>query len=250
MRRQREVRPIILAGGLGTRLRPRTEHLPKPLLPVNGRPLLWYVINSLKGTFTRRPIVILAYKGDLIRAFFETENVTFQETPNRTMAEAFLAVAENDHSNAFLGMSSDVLIHPKGVDVILDEYHENTPANYVLFVKLSGPGHKTWKFEVLDGCLKDVLREESKTNFERVLLLLTRETVFKLRELLPSPVREEDLPSDLRQYQTGWTLILKSCVMNGVSIRARFVDIPVQNVNGPEDFRLAEDFVKRYRMGS
>ena len=39
---------IILCGGLGTRLRPFTKVLPKPLMPINGRPILEIVIYKLK----------------------------------------------------------------------------------------------------------------------------------------------------------------------------------------------------------
>ena len=37
---------IILAGGLGTRLSEYTESLPKPMVPVGGRPMLWHVMNT------------------------------------------------------------------------------------------------------------------------------------------------------------------------------------------------------------
>ena len=37
---------IILAGGLGTRLSEYTESIPKPMVPVGGRPMLWHVMNT------------------------------------------------------------------------------------------------------------------------------------------------------------------------------------------------------------
>ena len=38
---------LILAGGLGTRLRPLTNYLPKPLIPLVGKPLVMHIIDSL-----------------------------------------------------------------------------------------------------------------------------------------------------------------------------------------------------------
>ena len=44
----KELTAVILAGGQGTRLRPFTSVLPKPLVPVNGKPILEIIINKLK----------------------------------------------------------------------------------------------------------------------------------------------------------------------------------------------------------
>ncbi|MCC5990814.1 MAG: NTP transferase domain-containing protein, partial [Thermosphaera sp.] len=40
---------IILAGGLGSRLHPLTKTLPKPLIPLAGKPILQYIIDLLKA---------------------------------------------------------------------------------------------------------------------------------------------------------------------------------------------------------
>ena len=40
---------IILAGGLGTRLRSEIKNIPKCMAPVNGKPFLWYLLKDLEG---------------------------------------------------------------------------------------------------------------------------------------------------------------------------------------------------------
>ncbi len=60
------------AAGLGERLRPVTEHLPKPLLPVLGRPLIGIILGKLTSACKGRIGVNLHYKGDLIRAWFNS----------------------------------------------------------------------------------------------------------------------------------------------------------------------------------
>ena len=61
---------VILAGGLGTRLRPILGDLPKPLAPVCGRPFLEYQIETLKAAGFDRLVLCVGYRHDLIEAHF------------------------------------------------------------------------------------------------------------------------------------------------------------------------------------
>lgn len=62
---------VIMAGGLGSRLRPHTEHCPKPLLPVAGKPMLEHIIDRAKGEGFHRFIVATHYLGDMIESYFQ-----------------------------------------------------------------------------------------------------------------------------------------------------------------------------------
>jgi len=59
---------MVLAAGLGTRLRPVTDHLPKPLVEIAGRTLLDHAIDRLASAGVERVVVNLHYKGDMIAA--------------------------------------------------------------------------------------------------------------------------------------------------------------------------------------
>ena len=61
---------VILAGGLGTRLRPLTESVPKPLLPVRGRPFLHHQIYSIKSFGFTRVLLLVSYLGEQIERYF------------------------------------------------------------------------------------------------------------------------------------------------------------------------------------
>ena len=63
-------RAVILAGGLGTRLRPYTTVLPKPLMPVGDRPILDIVIRQLARAEFERITIATGYLAELIEAFF------------------------------------------------------------------------------------------------------------------------------------------------------------------------------------
>jgi dTDP-glucose pyrophosphorylase/CBS domain-containing protein len=61
---------VIMAGGMGTRLRPLTEDLPKPMLPVGGKPLLELVIEQLRQVGIRRVNITTHYKPEKISDHF------------------------------------------------------------------------------------------------------------------------------------------------------------------------------------
>lgn len=63
------MKAMILAAGLGQRMRPLTDHLPKPLLPVAGKPLLQYHLENLQQAGVREVIINLAWLGEKIRQF-------------------------------------------------------------------------------------------------------------------------------------------------------------------------------------
>lgn len=70
---------ILLCGGKGERLRPLTEDLPKPLIPIKGKPLLGHIVEHLRKHSIREYIAAVGYKADKIKNYFEKElNVTAQ----------------------------------------------------------------------------------------------------------------------------------------------------------------------------
>ncbi len=61
------MRAMILAAGRGERMRPLTDHCPKPLLPVGGRPLITYTLDRLAAAGYREVVINLAHLGEQIR---------------------------------------------------------------------------------------------------------------------------------------------------------------------------------------
>jgi NDP-sugar pyrophosphorylase family protein len=61
---------FILAGGKGTRLRPITHEIPKPMILINGRPILEYSIDMLKRYDVRDIMISVGYKGEKIKEYF------------------------------------------------------------------------------------------------------------------------------------------------------------------------------------
>ena len=64
------MKAVILAGGLGTRMREETEFRPKPMVEVGGRPVLWHIMKNLAHFGIDDFIVATGYKSDMIKEYF------------------------------------------------------------------------------------------------------------------------------------------------------------------------------------
>ena len=74
---------VVLCGGKGTRLSEYTEEIPKPLINVGSKPILWHIVQIYKKFGHKEFIFCLGYKGDKIKEFFRNEkevNIEFVDT--------------------------------------------------------------------------------------------------------------------------------------------------------------------------
>ena len=79
------MKTVILCGGKGTRLRELTEEIPKPLVEIGGKPILWHLMKIYSHYGFNDFILCLGYKGELIKEYFSRNNkenwkITFVDT--------------------------------------------------------------------------------------------------------------------------------------------------------------------------
>lgn len=104
---------IIFAAGLGTRLRPHTLTTPKPLLPVQGRPVLDWTLGALPKSVDR-VLVVVHYLGEQVEAYlrqqshFKQWQIVRQENPRGT-GDALLSCRAYLQSENFLALNGDDL---------------------------------------------------------------------------------------------------------------------------------------------
>jgi glucose-1-phosphate cytidylyltransferase len=66
-----DIETVILAGGFGTRLGSLTDNIPKPMVEINGKPLIWYIMEHYDSFDLDNFIVCCGYKGHIIQDYFE-----------------------------------------------------------------------------------------------------------------------------------------------------------------------------------
>ncbi len=64
------MKTVILCGGLGTRIKDASEQIPKPLLPIGGRPIVWHIMKTYAHHGVRDFVLCLGYKSWLFKEFF------------------------------------------------------------------------------------------------------------------------------------------------------------------------------------
>jgi len=67
---------VLFCGGLGTRIREYSEHVPKPMIPVGSQPILWHIMDYYSRYGHRDFILCLGYKAEIIKKYFLEFNQT------------------------------------------------------------------------------------------------------------------------------------------------------------------------------
>ena len=108
------MRAVILAGGLGTRMRPYTSVIPKPLLPVGDRPVLEHLLQTLARDGISEVDLCVSHLGGLIQAYFAhagvPEGVTLRfHYEDEPLGTAGALTVVPGLSGTFLAMNGDIL---------------------------------------------------------------------------------------------------------------------------------------------
>jgi NDP-sugar pyrophosphorylase family protein len=134
-------RAVILAGGLGTRLRPYTVVLPKPLMPVGPYPVLEVIVRQLAGYGFERITLAVNHQAEIIKAYFGNGSkwniaidYSLETQPLSTIAPLKLI---GDLPENFVLMNGDVL-----TDLHLGEFLDRHSAEQRLFT-ISASGRKS-----------------------------------------------------------------------------------------------------------
>ncbi|MDP2207936.1 MAG: sugar phosphate nucleotidyltransferase [Bacteroidota bacterium] len=134
------MKAIIMAGGFGTRLRPLTANIPKPMVPMVNKPMMQHIVSLLKNHHIDNIISSLFYQPDAISSYFGNGE-KFGVTMNYVRAEADYGTAGSvKNAVVSLGIPNDQILIISG-DVLTDvdltqaiEFHNSKKAKATLIL--------------------------------------------------------------------------------------------------------------------
>lgn len=125
------MKAVILAGGKGTRLRPYTKIFPKPLVPIDDKPVLEIIINQLAKNGFKEIIMAVGHLAELIQAFFGDGSkfgvkIKYSREDEPLGTAGPLLKVQEDLGETFLMMNGDVLTNLNIKELI--NYHKTQNA--------------------------------------------------------------------------------------------------------------------------
>ena len=226
---------IILAGGLGTRLRSVVSDLPKCMAPVAGRPFLFYVINYLRSQGVEKFIFSLGYKHEIIEAYLKDQFSTLEyqcsieEEPLGTGGAILLACRLASEKNVIIA-NGDTLFKINGKEVI--DFHEQHHADCTLALK---PMQHFDRYGVVELNENNIIKDFKEKQFYKTGLInggvyILNVENFLAKRFLAKFSFEKDY---LEQYY-------KQGKISGIVQDQYFIDIGI-----PEDYNRVQEELKQ-----
>ncbi len=133
----KEITAVILTGGLGTRLRPYTLSMPKPMLPLGDKPILEHIIEWLKYNSIKKIIISLGYMGKKIEEYFQDGKdldveIKYVKTRKPMGTAGQLKAAEKLLKDTFLCVYGDAIIDCKINEMLKNHYDNNATLSIAL----------------------------------------------------------------------------------------------------------------------
>jgi dTDP-glucose pyrophosphorylase len=231
---------IVLAAGRGTRMGELTEDLPKPMLPLSGKPMIEHILDRLRAAGTREILIITGYRAETIEEHLHEYPLAIrfarQQTINGTGTAALLG---KDFAGAdpVLLTFGDIICESPDYAGISEQLETSSDTAGVLGVKqVDDPWHGAAVYE-RDGVVSRIIEKPPKgtssTHWNSAGLYAFRPVIFgHLAALQPSPRGEYELTS-----------AISALLDDGECLRSYVIEGEWRDVGRPEDLRIAEEML-------
>jgi NDP-sugar pyrophosphorylase family protein len=238
------MKAVILAAGKGTRMGEITESIPKPMVEVGGRPLLWHLLTALSGAGVSEAAIIVGYMGDRVRSYFGDGADTglrlsyfVQEVQDGTGKAA-------DPARAFVGDAPFFLTYG---DIVTEEAvypamvkdFERTPTDLLMAVRSVADTSRWGAVTVEEGRITGIVEKpppgSCSTNWVNAgIFIVTPKLFIHTARLSLSPRGEYELTDAVRMM-----------IESGCAVRAFGMESYWRDVGTPEDLAAADREIGR-----
>ena len=231
---------VILAGGLGTRLRPLTNNIPKPMVLLNGKPYLEYQIEYLKQFGFTDIVLAVGYLGEQIESYFgdgDKWGVSIQyshETIPLGTAGGLKHAEKHISTNEFLFLNGDSFLPmqltdfthsflKRGKSCLIAVYDNQENTHVKNNIKLDDDG---------DVCLYEKEGSNTLSHVDSGVLCLKKDILSYIKKGVNSSLESDVFPQ-----------LIKNKHMAAYIVNTRFYDIGT-----PERLTEAEIFFKNFQQ--
>lgn len=205
-----------MAGGMGTRLRPLTFSIPKPLLPVGEKPILEVILSKLKAHGLTDIILAVGYKSELIKTYFQDGkkfgvNIKYFEEKEKLGTAGPLRQIKEEFgiSEPILIMNGDILTQLDFNKMI--EFHKKNKADFTIGTREHVSKSPFGVIHLEGNKVKDI-REKPETTLNvsagiyvinpSLIDLIPKNSFYTIPELILSALKQEKnvLSYSIREY--------------------------------------------------
>ncbi len=228
-------RAVILAAGRGTRMGNMTQEIPKPMLAIQGRPMLELILERLAASGISRILIVIGYQGEAIQRHFEKTgpsgpqvDFVWQYPVNGTGSGALLArdfVSQEPFLLTYGDILCDASEYIRASRILL---HDPAIVSAVAVKAVDDPWQGAAVYEE-QGRITRIIEKPPKgtstTRWNNAGLYAFRQTIFEYLERLQPSVRGE--------YEL--TSALDAMLADGLDLRISPIEGPWRDVGRPED---------------
>jgi len=211
------VKAIILSAGEGSRMRPLTLTKPKTMLPVAGKPIIQYNIESLRNYGITDILLIVSYKEDMVKNYFKDGkkfgvNITYKTQKDFLGTANAISYGKDYMDSSFIVLNGDIILDSEVIKEIIEEYKIKTPDTLMVLKEVEDPS-SYGVVEIENGLVKNIIekpkKEEAPSNLINTGIYIFNKDIFdKIDKTEKSPRGEYEITDSLSlQIEDGLTII-------------------------------------------
>lgn len=186
-----KLKAIILSAGEGSRMRPLTLTKPKTMLPVAGKPIIQYNIESLRDNGITDILLIVRYKEEMVRNYFGDGsdfgvNIFYKTQKDFLGTANAISYGEDFIDDSIIVLNGDIILDDEIIHEIIKKYNYLTPDTLMLLTEVEDPS-AFGVVEIENGNIKSIVekpkREEAPSNLVNAGIYIFNKDVFdKIRK--------------------------------------------------------------------
>lgn len=185
------MKAIILSAGEGSRMRPLTLTKPKTMLPVAGKPIIQYNIESLRDNGIIDILLIVRYKEEMVRNYFGDGsdfgvNIFYKTQKDFLGTANAISYGEDFIDDSIIVLNGDIILDDEIIHEIIKKYNYLTPDTLMLLTEVEDPS-AFGVVEIENGNIKSIVekpkREEAPSNLVNAGIYIFNKDIFdKIRK--------------------------------------------------------------------